>query len=161
MLRRDYAAVIPPCRKKSTASSPADPSGPPSLFTPRRPELWDGRAGERIAADLEAAGCGALLWRGQALDGRQLVAAADAVVSAGGSMNREAAVLSTPAWSIYAGKLAAVDRALVAAGSLHLLHDVDDLARIPLRKKAAAPPPRISDALVVQFVDRLLEVARR
>jgi len=113
------------------------------------------------AADLEAAGFGTLLWRGEALDGRQLVAGADAVVSAGGSMNREAAVLGTPAYSIYAGKLAAVDRALVAAGSLHLLHDVDDLARIPLRKKAAAPPPRISDALVVQFVDRLLEVARR
>ena len=49
------------------------------------------------AADLEAAGFGALLWRGEALDGRQLVAGADAVVSAGGSMNREAAVLGTPA----------------------------------------------------------------
>ena len=113
------------------------------------------------AADLQAAGFGALLWRGEALDGRQLVAGADAVVSAGGTMNREAAVLGTPAYSIYAGKLAAVDRALVAAGSLHLLHDAQDLTRIPLRKKAAAPPPRISDALVVQFVDRLLAVARR
>ena len=115
----------------------------------------------RPPADLEAAGCGALLWRGEALDGRQLVAGADAVVSAGGGMNREAAVLGTPAWSIYAGKLAAVDRALVAIGSLHLLHDAQDLARIPLRKKAAAAPAHISDALVVQFVDRLLEVARR
>ena len=51
-VRRDYAAVIPPCRKRSTASPPADPSGPPSLFTPRRPELWDGRAGERIVAGI-------------------------------------------------------------------------------------------------------------
>ena len=59
------------------------------------------------AADLEAAGFDGLLWRGEALDGRQLVAGADAVVSAGGSMNREAAVLGTPAGSIYAGKLAA------------------------------------------------------
>ena len=48
----------------------------------------------------------------------------------------------------------------MAGGSLHLLHDAQDLARIPLRKQAAAPPPRISEALVVQFVDRLLEVAR-
>ena len=116
---------------------------------------------ETQAADLEAAGFGSLLWRGEALDGPQLVAGADAVVSAGGSMNREAAVLGTPAYSIYAGKLAAVDRTLVAIGSLCLLHDVDDLARIPLRKKAAATPPRIGDALVVQFVDRLLQVARR
>ena len=70
-------------------------------------------------------------------------------------------MLGTPAWSIYAGKLAAVDRALVAGGRLHLLHDVQDLARIPLRKKSAAPPPRIGDALVVQFVERLLKLARR
>jgi hypothetical protein len=54
-----------------------------------------------------------------------------------------------------------VDRALVARRRLHLLHDAQDLARIPLRKKPAAPPPRIGDALVVQFVDRLLELARR
>ena len=73
----------------------------------------------------------------------------------------EAAVLGTPAWSIYAGKLAAVDRALVAGGSLHLLHNAPDLARIPLRKKSAAKPPRIGDALVVQFVERLLKLARR
>jgi hypothetical protein len=49
----------------------------------------------------------------------------------------------------------------VAGGRLHLLHDEQDLARIPFQKKPAAKPPRISDALVVQFVDRLLEVARR
>jgi hypothetical protein len=30
-----------------------------------------------------------------------------------------------------------------------------------MRTKAAAPPPHIGDALVVQFVDRLLAVARR
>jgi len=113
------------------------------------------------AADLRATGFSALLWHGEALDGRQLVAGADAVVSAGGSMNREAAVLGTPAFSIYAGKLAAVDRALVAAGSLQLLHDEGDLARIPLRKKPAAMPPHIGDALLVQFVDRLLALARR
>ena len=70
-------------------------------------------------------------------------------------------MLGPPAWSIYAGKLAAVDRALVASGSPYLLHDAGDLARIPLRTKAAAPPPHIGDALVVQFVDRLLAVARR
>ena len=63
------------------------------------------------AVDLRRDGFDDLLWQGKALDGRQLVAAADAVVSAGGSMNREAAVLGTPAYSMYAGELAAVDRA--------------------------------------------------
>jgi uncharacterized protein len=113
------------------------------------------------AADLEAAGFGCLLWRGEPLDGRELVAGADAVVSAGGSMNREAAVLGTPAYSIYAGRLAAVDRSLVAGGRLRLLQSEDDLTRLALRKKAAAAPPQIGNELLVQFVDRLLEVARR
>lgn len=116
---------------------------------------------EAQSADLEAAGFGSLLWRSEPLDGRQLVAGADAVVSAGGSMNREAAVLGTPAYSIYAGKLAAVDRALVAGGSLRLIHNEGDLERLPLRKKAAAAPPQIGDALLMHFVDRLLEEARR
>jgi predicted glycosyltransferase len=88
------------------------------------------------------------------------VAGADVVVSAGGSMNREAAALGTPAHSIYAGKLAAVDRALVAAGSMSLVHDQDDIARLPLGRKAVTALPQLGDALVVQFVDRLLALAR-
>jgi len=116
---------------------------------------------EPQAADLEAAGFGGLLWLGEPLDGRQLVAGADAVVSAGGSMNREAAVLGTPAYSVFAGKLAAVDRTLVAEGSLRLLQSADDLARLPLQEKAVAAPPQIGDALLMQFVERLLDVARR
>jgi len=110
-------------------------------------------------AQLEAAGFGSLLWRGEALDGREFVAGADAVVSAGGSMNREAAVLGTPAYSIYAGKLAGVDRALVAGGSLRLLCSEDDVARLRLQKKAVGAPPRIDGTLLAQFVDRLLALA--
>ncbi len=44
-----------------------------------------------------------------ALDGANLIAAADLVVSAGGTMNREAAALGVPAVSIYAGNWAAID----------------------------------------------------
>lgn len=103
---------------------------------------------------------GALLWEGDALDGRQLIAGADAVISAGGSMNREAAVLGTPAYSVYAGKLAAVDRALVADGRLKLLRSSQDVAQLALVKKAASPAPRIDGRLLTEFVDRLLRVAR-
>jgi hypothetical protein len=111
------------------------------------------------AASIEAEGFGDLVWKGDALDGRQLVAAVDAVVSAGGSMNREAAVLGTPAYSIYAGKLAAVDQALAAEGKLTLLRDAADIAGLTLSKKPAAPPPHVGDDLLRQFVDRVLEVA--
>lgn len=111
------------------------------------------------AASLETAGFGSLLWQDKPLDGRQLIAAADAVISAGGSMNREAAVLGTPAYSIYAGKLAAVDRALVAEGRLTLLRTPRDVAELRLAKKPAAAPPVIGDGLLKQFVDRILEVS--
>jgi len=101
-----------------------------------------------------------LVWEGEALDGRELVAGADAVISAGGSMNREAAVLGTPAHSVYAGKMAAVDRALVADGRLRLLGSRADVATLHLAKKATSRAPRIDDRLLSEFVDRLLEVAR-
>src|SRR5437879_4263334 len=54
----------------------------------------------------------------EALDGANLIAAADLMVSAGGTMNREAAALGVPAASIYAGKWAAIDEQLVAEGRL-------------------------------------------
>ncbi|OFW57002.1 MAG: hypothetical protein A2133_08415 [Actinobacteria bacterium RBG_16_64_13] len=111
------------------------------------------------AASLESGGFGELLWKNKPLDGRQLIAGADAVISAGGSMNREAAVLGTPAYSIYAGRMAAVDRALVAEGELTLLRSAQDVAALDLAKKPAAPVPRIGDGLLMQFVDRMLEVA--
>jgi len=38
-------------------------------------------------------------------------------------------------------------------------HDADDLARILFQNRAAAPPPRIADVLVAQFLDRLPPVA--
>jgi uncharacterized protein len=63
----------------------------------------------------------------RAVDGRSLVAHADALVSAGGSMNREAAALGTPVWTMFEGRMGAVDERLVAEGRLRVLRDVDDL----------------------------------
>ena len=82
------------------------------------------------------------------------------MISAGGSMNREAAVLGTPAYSIYAGKLAAVDRALVADGRLTLLRSSEEVQGLTLNKKVAAPPPRLGDGLLKEFVEKVLEVAQ-
>ena len=63
----------------------------------------------------------------RAVDGRSLVALADVLVSAGGTMNREAAVLGTPVWSIFEGRMGGVDELLVREGRLRVLRDPADL----------------------------------
>lgn len=52
------------------------------------------------------------------VDGRSLVARADVVIGAGGTMSREAALLGTPTYTIFAGRLAAVDAELMRLGYL-------------------------------------------
>jgi len=122
------------------------------VLLPRTPEQ---------AAGLDREGFGSLLWRGEVLDGRQLIAGADAVISAGGSMNREAVVLGTPAYSIYAGKIGAVDRSLVADGRLHLIEVSRDIECLTIGKKQAQAVPQVDGRLLRQFVDVVLEVAGR
>ena len=63
----------------------------------------------------------------RAVDGRSLAALADLVVSAGGTMIREAAVLGTPVWSNFEGRPGAVDEQLVAEGRVRFLRDPADL----------------------------------
>jgi predicted glycosyltransferase len=70
-----------------------------------------------------------------ALDGANLIAASDLVVSAGGTMNREAAALGVPAATIYAGRWAAVDEELVREGRLRRIGTREDLDALPLEKK--------------------------
>jgi predicted glycosyltransferase len=70
-----------------------------------------------------------------AIDAQSLVALADLVVSAGGTMNREAVALGTPVWTTFAGRLGAVDEGLIADGRLVELRDASDLR---LEKKTTA-----------------------
>ena len=77
----------------------------------------------------------------RAVDGRSLVAFADALVSAGGTMNREAAVLGTAVWSIFEGRMGAVDELLVREGRLRLLRDPSDITIE--RGRADAPEQRV------------------
>ena len=70
---------------------------------------------------------GSLIVPEHAVDGRSLAALADLVVSAGGTMIREAAVLGTPVWSIFEGRLGAVDELLIAQGRVHFVRDPGEL----------------------------------
>jgi uncharacterized protein len=62
-----------------------------------------------------------------AIDAQSLVAFADVVVSAGGTMNREAVALGTPVYTVFEGRLGAVDERLIAEGRLRRLTSPDAL----------------------------------
>jgi len=69
-----------------------------------------------------------------AIDAQSLIAYADLVVSAGGTMNREAAALNTPVWTTFQGRLGAVDEQLIADGRMRMLEHADDVV---FEKRAA------------------------
>jgi len=69
------------------------------------------------------------------LDGANLIAHSDLVVSGGGTMNREAAALGVPAASVYAGAWAAVDEHLVKEGRLQKISTPEDIGALPIQKK--------------------------
>ena len=77
-----------------------------------------------------------------ALDGANLLACADLVISAGGTMNREAAALGVPAATIYAGRPAAVDDELVREGRLKRIATREDLESLSVEKKRGSNPRR-------------------
>lgn len=71
----------------------------------------------------------------QAIDAQSLIAYADLVVSAGGTMNREAVALGTPVFTVFEGRLGAVDEQLLKDGRLRRLEDPD---QVTLTKRAGA-----------------------
>ncbi|HET8755240.1 MAG TPA: DUF354 domain-containing protein [Solirubrobacteraceae bacterium] len=63
----------------------------------------------------------------RAIDAQSLIAYADLVISAGGTMNREAVALGTPVWTTFEGRMGAVDEALIADGRLRRLERAEDV----------------------------------
>jgi hypothetical protein len=88
------------------------------------------------------------------LHGANLIAASDLVISAGGTINREAAALGVPAASIYAGAWAAVDEELVNEGRLRRIASAADLSGLMVEKKRTATPRRSCEVIdeVVRFI---------
>ncbi|MCB0872539.1 MAG: DUF354 domain-containing protein [Actinobacteria bacterium] len=81
------------------------------------------------------------------VDGPSLVAAADVVISAGGTMNREAVALGVPAYTTFGGRMGAVDRALIARGDLIQLENPEDVRLVP-RTRQQKPVLRDPEFLV-------------
>jgi len=97
---------------------------------------------------------GGLIVPDRALDAQSLIAYADLVVSAGGTMNREAVALGTPVFTVFEGKLGAVDDRLIAEGRLRRLASAEQLQLVkrPDGDARAArvrrDPARLADLLV-------------
>jgi len=79
-----------------------------------------------------------------AVDAQSLVAYADLVISAGGTMNREAVALGTPVLSSFQGTLGALDEQLLAAGRMHRLERGADLD--PFLERLGAPNAAVAAA---------------
>jgi uncharacterized protein len=75
-----------------------------------------------------------------AVDAQSLIALSDVVVSAGGTMNREAAALGVPVYTTYGGRLGGVDEELIREGRLVPLSDPRALA---LAKRDTGASPRV------------------
>lgn len=74
-----------------------------------------------------------------AVDGLNLIWNSDLVISGGGTMNREAAALGVPVFSIFRGQLGAVDRYLAKTGRLTLIEKVEDIrTKIVLERRRPA-----------------------
>jgi len=106
-------------------------------------------------AGIEGIGSGNIRVPDRVVDAQSLVYYADVVVSGGGTLNREAVALSTPAYTVFQGVLGAVDARLMAEGRLTRLERAEDL-RLEKKHEGAARTKRA----VGDLVDRI-EQARR
>jgi predicted glycosyltransferase len=92
----------------------------------------------------------------QAIDAQSLIALADLVISAGGTMNREAVALGTPVYTTFQGRLGAVDERLIAEQRLRMLVSAEQL-QLGKRDVAGVPPrmrrdPRVLIELLLSAV---------
>jgi predicted glycosyltransferase len=101
-------------------------------------------------------------------DGPGMIKCADLVVSGGGTMNREAATIGVPVYSIYQGPIGAVDRHLIETGKLKHLSSVQMLEKIPLAKRGPrssvhrdGAAERVRSFIVERIIERAAQSAGR
>ena len=117
------------------------------IFLPRTVEQWN---------DWAQSNHENLLTPIAAVDGPGILHHADIVMSAGGTMNREAAVLGTPTYTIFKGQRPAVDQRLIDSGRMHTLEAEKDFATIVLQKKRRVKLLK-KENLLSLVVDQILQ----
>ncbi len=103
----------------------------------------------------ELAGVAGFVVPREAIDAQSLIALADLVISAGGTMNREAVALGTPVYTTFEGRLGAVDEQLIQAGRLNRLRDplhIDLQKRPPASNWTGAARIRRDPRVLVQLL---------
>jgi len=100
-----------------------------------------------------------------AVDGLSLLWSSDLAISGGGTMNREAAALGVPVYSVFRGKIGAVDRYLAQNGRLVLLEKLSDIRQkivVPQKARRRAPANHQSHTLrtIVNNVVSIIETGR-
>jgi uncharacterized protein len=103
-------------------------------------------------AELQRAG--GLIVPDRAVDAQSLIAYADLVVSAGGTMNREAVALGTPVFTVFEGRRGAVDERLIAEGRLRQLRTAEDVVVVKRDVAAAEQRVRRDPALLTDLLLR-------
>lgn len=94
------------------------------------------------------------------VDGLNLIWHSDLVISAGGTMNREAAALGVPVYSIFRGQIGAVDRYLSMSGRLVLIESIQDLQTkiFPGRRNRSAKPQDRDRATLDSIVAHIVAI---
>lgn len=102
----------------------------------------------------------------RAVDGLNLLWHSDLVVSGGGTMNREAAALGVPVYSVFKGKIGAVDRHLAKEGRLTLVETREEVdLKIKFTRRERRPQSDISSApalsSIVDHIEHILASSER
>ena len=102
----------------------------------------------------------------RAVDGLNLLWFSDLVVSGGGTMNREAAALGIPVYSIFRGKIGAVDRMLEREGRLTMIHNVEEVwtkIRFFRREKNKQPDsqPRAAFLDIINHIEDIIMIEQK
>jgi predicted glycosyltransferase len=112
------------------------------------------RQGQQMREDWsDLIASGQMLVPDKPVDGLNLIWFSDLVVSGGGTMNREAAALGVPVYSIFRGKIGAVDRYLAETGRLIMLESIDDVrTKIELVRWDRPAEPKDRNSPVLQCI---------
>ena len=103
---------------------------------------------------------GKLLIPEEVMDGLNLIWHSDLVISGGGTMNREAAALRVPVYSIFRGTIGAVDQYLARQGRLVLIESVGDVReKIALKKRQVDQSADVGNrATLMSIVDQVVHI---